>query len=81
VEGKCGGCRVIDELQMTIAKLQLNEGDVLVVKVNAQLSMETHRRIQDHFDKIIPEVRKMILGQEFELSVVVPHKSEDADAG
>lgn len=65
-----------DDLQMKIAKLQLDENDVVVVKVNGILTKETHKRITEHFQQELPRVKTMVVGEEIELSVLTPAKSK-----
>ncbi|WP_338821674.1 hypothetical protein [Bradyrhizobium septentrionale] len=54
-----------------IAKLELREGDRLVVKCDQVLSREQARWIEDHFRKLIPEsVGLIVLGAGMTLDVL-----------
>jgi uncharacterized protein (AIM24 family) len=60
-----------DTTRFEIAKLELRQGDRLVVKCDALLSTEQTRRIEDHFRELVPKGTGIIvLGAGQSLSVL-----------
>ena len=58
------------DLEYKVAKLELGSDDVLVVKVDAILSGETSHRLHDAIRNITGHKKVLVLGQEFNLSVL-----------
>lgn len=54
-----------------IAKLELNDGDVLAVKVHRKLNTEDIKQIADALNSALPKgVKAVIMPSEFEIEVI-----------
>lgn len=58
------------DLEYRIAKLSLEAGDVLVVKINHTISAEIGGKIRESFERVVRGNRVLILDNSMELSVL-----------
>lgn len=68
-------------LEYHIAKLTLATGDVLVVKIDAILPIENHKRAFDHFKTYVPaSVKVLIIDRRTDISVLTQAQIEELAA-
>lgn len=54
----------------TIAKLELNPGDVVIVKVNDNLTRERTQQIADTVNEVLPNHKVIVLARNLSIEVV-----------
>ena len=62
-----------EQLEFTIARLQMQPGDVLVVRAVRPIPSATAERIRDHVRAALPlAVQVLVIDSDVELSVLTP---------
>jgi hypothetical protein len=68
-------------LEYRICRLDLMQGDVLVVRAASTVSMDWVKRIKEDVDRLVPGVRCLVLDGGTDLTVLTRQQLDDVSAG
>jgi hypothetical protein len=63
---------IVNVMAAEIAKLELNPGDTIILKVAGKLSYEMIERLKNQIESFSPGHKALVLDQGLDLSVVAP---------